>query len=241
MDVDEIKIIRENGELFSIETAVIRDVPTFQEAMSLLEQAICEKNLKAATYLARCDEVDLIVSDASGIFSFKKDEDFYRFFFHKLDRKLIKDLKFREVYFIYDSIESDRKYIPLKLNAFMCDLLSLQYSLTAESEKNDAIDNAGPSTLLLALHELGHQNFSFSITEKGLTIDLGAWVLEFEAEKSTIKDHTNVLAPRRKETLIVEAYDEADELDQLASRELAKKRWDNIAYVPILFPVADAR
>jgi len=240
MDVDEIKILREDGQVFSVETAVIRGVPTFKESMNLLEQAIREKNLKAPTYLASCDQVDLIVSDASGIFNFKKDEDFYRSFFHTLDRNLIKNLQFREIYFIYHSIESDKKSIPIKLNSFMCDLLSLHYTFLADNKEIDSSENESTIILLLALYELGHQDFSFSISEKILIIDLGAWVLEFETERTNVKDHTNLLSPRKKEKLISDAYDGADESDQLAAQKLANKRWNNVAYVTILFPLADA-
>lgn len=194
MTVDNISILRPDGEIDSVAKAVIRSVSSFTEALALVEGAIAEKNAKALSYLENCDIVDLIIHDSSGIFFFKEDEDFCKLFTHKINREILFDNKFREIYFVHRNKHSEALYLPLIINTFMSDILSIQagyYTHSISSEESSQNEDL----VILALYEIGHRQFRFYESGDTLFIHVGAWVVRLTTDGITVQDHTNDLSP----------------------------------------------
>jgi hypothetical protein len=237
MVVDEIKLLDDDGEVRSTQVAVIRDVVQFDEAIKLVCDAVLAKCKKVSAYLASCDAVDLIVNDSSGLFFVEDDDDFHRFFFHKFDRKILPSIAFREVFFICSLWGGRRICMPLKLNLFLCDYLAVFVVIELGRVWSDSQQDF--DILLLTLYEIGYQDFSYDIAAGNLSVDLGASIVEFNDAGINIKDHTRYLVrhdfSKNISSVRVSASDESLEI----ARRVSARRWENIAHVPIHFPVAE--
>lgn len=238
MVVDEIKLLDSDGKVQSTQVAVMREVVQFDEAMKLVADAVRDKCKKVPAYLSSCDAVDLIVNDSSGLFYIENDDDFHRFFFHKFDRDILAGLAFREVFFICSLWGGSRVCMPLKLNLFLCDYLAV--SVVIEAELGEVWSNSKQDfdILLLSLFELGYQSFTYNIALENLSIDLGASIVEFDESGINIKDHTSYLVPHDLGMSISSLKDSASDETLEIARRVSARRWENIAHVPIHFPVA---
>lgn len=238
MIVDEIQIVNGEGEVFSTQVAVIRDVIGFDEAMLLVAGAVREKCKKIPAYFKSCDSVDLIISDSSGLFFIKNDEDFHRFFFHKFDRGFLSSILFREVFFVCSLWSRRRVVMPIKLNLFLSDYLAI--SVVVESELGEPWDNSEKhfDILLLAILAMGYADFAYDISSENLSIEIGASIVEFNESGISIKNHTSYFSAHGFTSKASDLRATAsDEYLEVANR-IAARRWENIAYVPINYPAS---
>lgn len=102
--------------------AIIHEMPSLKEKVSLLEDAMKSKEDKISAYIKNCPVVDLIIEDASSLFWFEKYENIFHPISGFVNRSSIINSPFREIFLIIKTKENKKVYMPLKLNLFVEDI-----------------------------------------------------------------------------------------------------------------------
>lgn len=134
--VDKVKLIPSSDDAPLEEVdALIQSYPTSMEGVAMLSDVIAKKNSKVQDYLSRCPIVDLVVDDASMIFSFKEFEEVLLAISLSSSRLDIIRSPFREVFLLTKNEKSKKISIPLKVNLLLEDILILENIISKEKER----------------------------------------------------------------------------------------------------------
>lgn len=78
LKVEEAVIHDKDGNFKARVTGIVQEMPSVKKSVELLFAKIAEKEIKVPEYHEHCDAVDLVIDDASGLFTHGSEEEFYR-------------------------------------------------------------------------------------------------------------------------------------------------------------------
>jgi hypothetical protein len=169
--------------------ALIQHLPPFVERVTLLTDTIAFKMQKIEVYKCQAREIDLLVYDPTGLYSFSDFTKFFPAFSFRLGRAEIINSKFREVIVLIRKLSGKTIRLPLKLNVLVGELIAFQ-KLISNSRSHLA---GGPKQLLYlvaALNVAGFQAVGASIANGVFGMHCGPWVVQYEKQRWNIIDGT---------------------------------------------------
>ncbi len=95
---------------------------SYKDAVAILMEQIMDKTNKVHIYLSKCQFIDLIIHDASSMFSFEDYKIISRQLSAYLDKRVLFSSKFREIYLLTLKRDKTPVKIPIKLNLFAEDV-----------------------------------------------------------------------------------------------------------------------
>jgi hypothetical protein len=190
--VDHIEIIDKDNSSKGKATAIIRDMPTFEDKIEKLMSSIKDKEKKIETYKENTGIVDLVIFDASSIFMHEKFEDFFRPFSVFCDKEIIMNSNFREIFLVTCEYNNKSVYIPLRANIFSADYFAFA-SFISESMQDKESGCKVLDILLSSLFLSGHKNIKVSGDDEHFSLHYGAWELKYSDTGIAIRDRLLVV------------------------------------------------
>lgn len=203
---------------------------SFIQAAAKLEESILKKIVKTDVYKKKCQYVDLVVYDEDSLFQLNTIEDMQHYLYGYIDNDMLHQSSLREIYFITDLLSTGKIALPLRLNHFLGDALSLLYLAQNELITDDKLSVW--KVVLASLHVVGHRNIFSGYRSDLMTIQFGAWEIHLTHDSAKVTELT--YQPNRfklsKETQHV--YGSLDEFLLKVVREVVEKRPQIIRYLP---------
>ena len=185
--VDEATLLDKDGNEKGKFMAILQEMPGFKDRVTILENAITDKENKMSSHLVSCEVMDLIVLDSSNLFHHDGFEEFYRpysRFYHK--GKLLGSL-FREIFLVTTKKDNAKIFIPLKGNMFLSDCFAYEMFLREDGiTKNSTKEII--ETLLASLYLSGYTNLIISTNEDEFGIHFGPWEMHYSRTGKSIRD-----------------------------------------------------
>ncbi len=226
----EADVLFLNGLAQKNTRALILEGLSFIQAATKLEERIREKIVKTDAYKKQCQLVDLIVYDEHSLFKLNTLEDMQHYLYEYIDNDMLHQLVLREVYFITDLLSIGKIALPLRLNHFLADALSLLYLAQNELTKDDKLSVW--KVLLSALHFVGHRNIFFGYRSDFMTIQFGAWEIHLTHDSAKVTELTYQPSRFKLSKEAQHVYASLDECLLKVVREVVEKRPQIIRYLP---------
>jgi hypothetical protein len=215
--------------------AIIHEPTSFAESISTLSNTIKMKESKIATYLQMCPKVDLVIDDASHLFRFDKYEDLFRPLSKLINRPMIVNSHFREIFLIIKNKQNVLVRIPLKLNLFIEDVRIFEHLVHTLKES--------PSTknpfliLLCCLCQSGYKDIRIENVDGGIGLVVGNYLYLYSKTGRIIRDYTTIPEQMPKGELISETIRSAGETQRQVTNALVKERSRFKCCAPLFFEV----
>ncbi|MCK9200311.1 MAG: hypothetical protein M0P59_03825 [Gallionella sp.] len=220
--VEEVTLLNQDESVFDKITGIIQEVPSPETRIELLFSKISEKEQKTEGYLRNCDEVDLVIYDASHLFHHESHEQFYRSL-HPLAPKLnLVASRFREIHMITSAADRNSVYIPLIANTFIADCFAYEHLLASEIK-------AGRSSrevfqlLAACLWQEGYSRARVTSSNQGVGFSCGAWEIFYAEDGKKIRDWNFPDSTYGGEPLTDAISDASTEVLELAQSLLASR------------------
>jgi len=191
--VDRVKYIKKGNDDGPEIDAIIHELPNFSQRANLLIKTIIEKEGKAEKYLESCSKVDLIINDASRLFWFEKYENIFFPLSRLIDRQVIIDSKFREIFLITACKKNSIIKIPLKLNLFAEDINILE-KLIVDSKSKKKIGDPKKAIILLlhCLYKSGYKNITVKTEDGCIGLIVGSHLYLYAKNGKEIRDYSTI-------------------------------------------------
>lgn len=187
LKVEEAVIHDKDGNFKARVTGIFQEMPSVKDSVELLFAKIEEKEIKVSEYREHCDAVDLIIHDASRLFTHGSEEEFYRPFYAVAPRQVLAKTPFREIHLLTTTKDNKPIYIPLVANSFIADCFAYEHLLKPDIEAKK------PATeifqlLSACLHGQGHHQIRVLVEGDGVGYFCGAWEMYYSTEGKKIRD-----------------------------------------------------
>ena len=209
---------------------------SYKEAVDYLMETISKKAKKAHIYLKMCQHVDLIINDASGIFSFED----YKIIFYVLstyiDKQRVFGSLFREIYLVTTKKDKMFVKIPIKINlfaqdAFIFEKLIKEDNPSARQEKNEVF-----LLLFYCLRESGYGNLEVVSKDGSLGIIVGSHIYAYTRAGKRLSDFsTEASWLERTETIHECLKNIKDEIVKKGQAYFSKRKTIS-CYLEMYFP-----
>jgi hypothetical protein len=224
--IDRIKYIK-NGESDGPEiNAVIKELPSLAVRSDLLSDTIETKEGKVDKYIESSPAVDLIINDTSHLFFFDKYEDLIVPLSRLVNKGLIINSKFREIFLITITKDNSKVRIPLKLNLFAQDISILEKIIFEWKKQENISDTARTITILLyCLYKSGYKAISVITENKELGLIVGSHLFVYTKNGKNIRDYSTINEHLPKGKNISEIEDNVTSYDkEIANKILEDKQ-----------------
>jgi hypothetical protein len=202
--------------------AIIHEPTSFAESISILSNTIKMKESKIATYLQACPEVDLVIDDASHLFRFDKYEDLFRPLSRLMNRPMVVNSRFREIFLIIKNKQNVLVRIPLKLNLFIEDVRIFEHLVHTLKESPGT---KNPFLILLCcLCQSGYKDIRIENVDGGIGLVAGNYLYLYSKAGRIIRDYTTIPEQTPKGELISETIRSAGGNTKTSHKRTCKRK-----------------
>lgn len=229
-DKENIKIKRvkyiKKGESDGPEiNAIVKKMPNFLTKASLLGGTIENKEAKVEKYLESCPAVDLIINDGSKLFRFDKYEDMIIPISKIINRKIIINSKFREIYLITTNKDNLKVKVPLRLNFFAQDITILEKLVFKWKKQTGISDPAKAITVFLyCIYKSGYDTVSLISENNELGLIIGGHLYLYTKEGKNIRDYSTMHEQLPAGKKIFEIEDDVTSSDKEIADKILKNK-----------------
>jgi hypothetical protein len=219
-----------NGNTQQNSRVLVQKGLSFIQAIAKLEESIRRKIAKTDAYKKQCQLVDLIVYDEHSLFQLNTLEDMQHYLYDYIDNDMLHQSSLREVYFITDLLSIGKIALPLRLNHFLGDALSL-----LDLAQNELITGDKLSiwkVVLAALHVVGHRKIYFGYRTDFMTIQFGAWEISLSHGNVNITELATQPTRFKLSNEAQQAYESLDDNFLEILKLIINKRSQIIRYLP---------
>lgn len=215
-------------------SAIIQRVPHLTKKASLLSATIAAKEKKIKNYLKSCSAVDLIINDASALFMFDKYENMIIPLFNYIDRNLIANSGFREIYLITRNTDNIKIKVPLKLNMFAQDVTIIEKLLVEWGKTSDFSDSNKMVTILLyCLYKCGYKKLTLTVVNNELQLIIGSHLFSYTKEGKKIQDYSTHHEQLPRGIKLFEMLKEVKPFQKKIAKEILKKKKKKVYCLPL--------
>lgn len=218
--------------------AIIQDYNSFDENTALLINAIKNKEEKIDEYLCSCSEVDLVINDASKIFSFDKFKNFFFPFSRSIETRVIISSQFREIFLVTNKKEQSSVKIPLKLNLFAQDI-NIFENLIRNSDVQKKICDAKQvfRVLFYCLYKSGYEKIPVATNDGCIGLTIGCHQYLYSPEGKHIYDYSTIPEQLPKGQLLGEFIKEIGEPEKQIATKILEERKNYSSCLKLFFEV----
>ena len=225
----------EGGKEIEVD-GLVQQLPSFAERVGLLIETIATKTQKIETYKRKAAEIDLLIYDPTGLYSFPDFSTFFPAFSHRLGRAEIINSEFREVILLIRRISGKTIRLPIKLNILVGELIAFQ-TLIHKSRSHLAAEPGVILYLVAALNSAGFHALRASIENQVFCVHCGPWIVRYDKGRMNITDGT-LQKPSPKAEPVREAVSLQTDLnseERKFVRRLVSRRKRVAACAPLFF------
>lgn len=196
---------------------------SYKDAVAILMEQIIDKINKVHTYLNKCQFVDLIIHDASSMFSFEDYKIIGSQLSAYLDKKVLFSSEFREIYLLTLKRDKTPVKIPIKLNLFAEDIFILEKLIHSDKL---LIEQAQAFALLFScLKECGYGDLEVETESEVLSIIVGSHRYTYTKKGKTISEcSTEIQFPDKNKTINDYSRNASDEIVRQTQALLLKRK-----------------
>lgn len=219
-----------NGQTQKNTQVLILQGLSFIQAAAKLGESIQKKIIKTEAYKKQCQLIDLVVYDEHSLFQLNTVEDMQHYLYDYIDNGMLHQSSLREIYFITDLLSIGKIALPLRLNHFLGDALSL-----LDLAQNELITGDKLSiwkVALAALHVVGHRNIYFGYRTDFMTIQFGAWEISLSHGNVNITELATQPTRFKLSNEAQQAYESLDDHFLETLKLIINKRSQIIRYLP---------
>ena len=229
-EVLEADVTLPNGNTQQNSRVLVLKGLSFIQATAKLEETIRKKIAKTDAYKKQCLLVDLIVYDEHSLFQLNTIEDMQHYLYGYIDNDMLHQSSLREIFFITDLLSIGKIALPLRLNHFLGDVLSLLYLSQTELTTDDKLSIW--KVVLAALHVVGHRNIYFGYRVDFMTIQFGAWEIHLTHDSAKVTELTYKPSRFKLSKEAQHVYTSLDGSLLKVVRNVVEKRPQIIRYLP---------
>ncbi|MGP9802643.1 hypothetical protein [Rheinheimera sp. NSM] len=219
-----------NGQTQKNTRVLILEGLSFIQAATKLGESIRKKIIKTEAYKKQCQLIDLVVYDEHSLFQLNTVEDMQHYLYDYIDNDMLHQSSLREVYFITDILSIGKIALPLRLNHFLGDTLSLLHLAQNELITGDKLSIW--KVVLAALHVIGHRKIYFGYRTDFMTIQFGAWEISLSHGNVNITELATQPTRFKLSNEAQKTYESLDENFLETLKLIINKRSQVVRYLP---------
>jgi hypothetical protein len=225
----------EGGKEIEVD-ALVQQLPSFPERVALLIEKIAVKTRKIEIYKSKAPEIDLLIYDPTGLYSFSDFSTFFPALSYRLGRRETINSKFREIVLLIRKIGGKTIRLPVKLNILMGELIAFQ-TLIGKSRSHLADKSGTILYLVAALNLAGFHAVRASIENRVFCVHCGPWTVRYEKGRLNIIDGTLQETSPKAEPVqeAVSLQTDLNSEERKFVRRLVARRKKVVAYSPLFF------
>lgn len=204
--------------------AIIHERHSLAQSVPMLDNTIKTKGRKIVTYLKKCPEVDLVIDDASHLFCFDKDEEFFCPLSRLVNRPTVVNSRFREIFLITKNKQNAIVRIPLKLNLFFEDITIFENLIKSSVSKEPLNAKGSLLTLLCCFLQSGYKNICIKTIDRCIGLVLGSHLYLYSKDGKVIRDYSTIPEQAPKGELISDIVNNANESQRQIANAILKER-----------------
>lgn len=199
--VDDVSIYTKKGDFKTISKAIVQHLPTRNEYLESLSEAIKTKNKKFEHYNQELNHINLIVAERSTIFVKLEKDNIYQHYFNSEFKNTIIKSPFREIYLLTRLKNESRVYIPLKLILFLSEVYLFGKIMELYSPNYDKPEEVFMRELAEYLLKQGFNDIYLRRVQEKIEIVYAAYGIVFAEESTQIYDYNNFHLPNHMENI----------------------------------------